>query len=82
MDFNREPAERHVQYPWRTKPNESGLLALTSSISAIARTAARPRGSSIPNKSPNRPCFFQNLVFRTDTLFIRTENKVGARSAQ
>jgi len=33
--------------------------------------------------TPNRPCFFiHNRVFCADVLFIRTENTVGARSAQ
>jgi len=82
MDFNRELAKQFIQYPRRAKQKQTGLLGFSSSLSAIARISARPRESSIPDKSPNRPCFFQNLVFCTDTLFIRIENKVGARSAQ
>jgi len=40
--------------------------------------------STILDKTHPKPvvAFFHNRVFGTDTLFIRTKNTVGARSAQ
>jgi hypothetical protein len=34
------------------------------------------------HKTPRPPGFIHNPVFGTDALFIRTKNRVGARSAQ
>jgi len=52
--------------------------------SNLRGTAARPHAISDRELKPTQTvlAFIHNRVFCTDVLFIRTENTVGARSAQ
>jgi len=79
------------------KLGEAQMHAADAQVGArLARTAARPRGSPLVRggkacprtsgdlvESPdNGSGVYRNRVFRADTLYLRVENTVGARSAQ
>jgi len=74
-DSNRAPAVAEVSLCADEKPSARIL-----DCARMKSASVRNRGSRI---NPNADFVFaNNRVFRTDVPFIRTENTVGARSAQ